>query len=116
MTLDILIALIIGILGMTFIGYSFFIFNKIVPKVDYQLNGWNYSYENWFTKWLRANEYTSYSMLPSRAKKAGVYEQFYAMDPWIRRHFLIWISMAFCGVLLMIIAAILEKFVTVPTT
>ena len=97
-------------LGMIFIAYSFFICKKVVPKVDYQLKGWNFDYDSWFAQILRANEYTSYSMLPSRARKDGVYEKFYAMDPWIRRHFLIWMGMALFGIFLIAIIAIMQKF------
>ena len=115
MSIDILIALLIFVLGFVFIGYSFFICKKVVPKVDYQLKGWNYDYDSWFAQILRANEYTSYSMIPNRARKAGVYEQFFAMDPWIRRHLLIWMCMAFFGVLMMVIAAVLENFLKITS-
>jgi hypothetical protein len=98
------------ILCFIFIGYSLFIFKKVVPKVDYQLNGFNYDYDSWFAQWLRANEYTSYSMLPSRAKKAGIYDQFYSMAPSIRHHFLIWMGIAFIGVILIGIVGIIQNY------
>lgn len=105
-----IIALLIFVLLVAFIGYTFFICKKVVPKVDYHLNGWNYDDDSWLTQILRAQEYTTYSMFPSRARKAGVYERYYELDPWTRRHFLIHIWLAIIAMLLLAIGELLDYF------
>jgi len=97
------------VLIFVFLGYTFFIYKKVIPKVDYHLNGWNYDTDFLFTAIMRANEYTSYSMFPSRARKAGVYERYYELDPWTRRHFVIWMGLAFFVLLLGAIVGIMMQ-------